>query len=133
MLQDTICMVVIHHRMVKDTKYCDIMGWLLSCYEPKGRGFESLLARQRQAAAPTSRSSLLWWSRFLLPAFFIDVYFITLTHVAANPCGSSHFSAQNAASPYGLPLLSAKSHARLGCSVASALAYASLSLPTFRG
>ena len=85
--------------MVRDTKYCDIMNWLLSCYEPKGRGFESLLAR----------------------------------HVAANPCGSSHFSAQNAASPYGLPLLSAKSHARLGCSVASALAYASLSLPTFRG
>ena len=68
MLQDTICMVVIHHRMVKDTKYCDIMGWLLSCYEPKGRGFESLLAR----------------------------------HVAANPCGSPHFSAQNAASPFGL-------------------------------
>ena len=47
-------------------------------YEPKGRGFESLLARQRQAAAPKSRSSLLWWSRFLLPAFFIDIYFITL-------------------------------------------------------
>ena len=71
-------------------------------YEPKGRGFESLLARQRQAAAPKSRSSLLWWSRFFLPAFFFDVYFITLTHVAANPCGSPHFSAQNAASPFGL-------------------------------
>ena len=56
---------------------------------------------QRQAAAPKSRSSLLWWSRFFLPAFFIDVYFITLTHVAANPCGSPHFSAQNAASPFG--------------------------------
>ena len=39
---------------------------------------------------------------FLLPAFFIDIYFITLTHVAANPCGSPHFSAQNAASPFGL-------------------------------
>ena len=30
-------------------------------------------------------------------------------HVAANPCGSPHFSAQNAASPFGLPLLPAKS------------------------
>ena len=38
---------------------------------------------QRPAAAPKSRSSLLWWSRFLLPAFFIGIYFITLTHQAA--------------------------------------------------
>ena len=30
-------------------------------------------------------------------------------HVAANPCGSPHFSAQNAASPFRLPLLPAKS------------------------
>ncbi len=67
------------------------------------------------APAASCRSQVanltLWGSRFLLPAFFIDIYFITLTHVAANPCGSPHFSAQNAASPFGLPLLSAKSHA----------------------
>ena len=34
---------------------------------------------QRQAAVPKSRSSLLWWSRFLLPAFCIAIYFVTLT------------------------------------------------------
>ena len=39
----------------------------------------------------------------------LGIYFVTLTHVAANPCGSPHFSAQNAASPFGLPLLPAKS------------------------
>ncbi len=58
------------------------------------------------APAASCRSQVanltLWGSRFLLPAFFIDIYFITLTHVAANPCGSPHFSAQNAASPFGL-------------------------------
>ena len=59
MLQDTICMVVIHHRMVKDTKYCDIMGWLLSCYEPKGRGFESLLARHVGAKSALLRRLFL--------------------------------------------------------------------------
>ena len=61
MLQDTIYMVVIRHRMVRDTKYCDIMNWLLSCYEPKGRGFESLLARHVGA-----KSALL--RRLFLPA-----------------------------------------------------------------
>ena len=71
-------------------------------YEPKGRGLESLLARQRQAAAPTSRSSLLWWSRFFLPAFFIDIYFITLTHVAAKLSQFVAFFCANAASPFGL-------------------------------
>ena len=58
------------------------------------------------APAASCRSQVanltLWGSRFFLPAFFIDIYFITLTHVAANPCGSPHFSAQNAASPFGL-------------------------------
>ena len=34
---------------------------------------------QRQVAVPKSRSSLLWWSRFLLPAFCIAIYFVTLT------------------------------------------------------
>ena len=97
-----------------------------------GQGF--IFVQPSQGLHPRQVANLtLWGSRFFLPAFFIDFYFITLTHVAAHPCGSSHFSAQNAASPYGLPLLSAKSHARLGCSVASALAHASLSLPTFRG
>ena len=56
------------------------------------------------------------------------------SHVAASPCGSPRLSfAKVTASPFGLPLLSAKSHARLGCSVASALADASLSLPAFCG
>ena len=46
------------------------------------RGFIFVQYSQRRAAAPKSRSSLLWWSRFFLPAFFIDIYFITLTHQA---------------------------------------------------
>ena len=36
---------------------------------PRGRRFESCHLDQRQAAAPKSRSSLLWWSRFFLSAF----------------------------------------------------------------
>ena len=41
--------------------------------------------------------------------FFKEIESVHPTHVAANPCGSPHFSAQNAASPFGLPLLPAKS------------------------
>ena len=54
-------------------------------------------------------------------------------HVAARPCTSPHFSAQNAASVYGLPLLPEKGLARLAYSLASALVYGSLSLTTFFG
>ena len=56
---------------------------------------------QRQAAAPKSRSSLLWWSRFLLPAFFIDIYFITLTQeFSQESCGSWDFSFSEASPAY---------------------------------
>ena len=41
-------------------------------------------------------------SRFSVSLLDGRIIFGKKTHVAANPCGSSHFSAQNAASPFGL-------------------------------
>ena len=38
-------------------------------------GIYFITPTQRQAAAPKSRSSLLWWSRFLLPAFACEMKF----------------------------------------------------------
>ena len=96
-------MVVIHHRMVKDTKYCDIMGWLLSCYEPKGRGFESLLARHVGA-----KSALL--RRLFLPA-----------------------AQKAAGRVAPLLLLPAKSLVCSGCSLASAVATPPLHYQLFSG
>ena len=53
--------------------------------------------------------------------------------VAANPCGSPHFSAQNSASPFGLPILSEKSHACYACSLVNALTTAPLRYQLFSG
>ena len=53
----------------------------------------------------------------------VKIIFGMETHVAVSPCGSPRFSfLKIAATPFGLPLLPAKSLVCSGCSLASAVA-----------
>ena len=74
-------------------------------------GFKSRLAHQQRDAAPNSRSSHLWWSRTFLPALAQHLFRRPNPRRGESLWLTAIFILKIAATPFGLPLLPAKSHA----------------------
>ena len=85
-------------------------------------GFKSRLAHQQRDAAPNSRSSHLWWSRTFLPALAQHLFRRPNPRRGESLWLTAIFILKIAATPFGLPLLPAKSLVCSGCSLASAVA-----------